>query len=906
MHRSFCKVRQPLRLVLLLLTLAPWAGPQALAGKTPGAVAPRAPGPQHADSTRLYQGIPSLERAANGRLWATWVGGAISESQDNYLMLATRGSGDNDSWSSVKLVIDPDGEGPGQWHHDPCLWQDPLGRLWWFWAQEGGGQSDLWSTMTEDPSLESPSWSQPRKMCAGVMLNKPLVLSTGEWLFPVAAWQSEYSARVLRSTDHGATLKQLGAARIPEKVYRNVEEHMLIERGDGTLWMLVRTVYGLGESFSTDHGRTWSDVTPSPIRNETARFFLRRLASGNLLLVKHGPIKTRTKRSHLTAFLSADDGRTWSSGLLLDKRRGVSYPDGIQAPDGTISIIYDYSRTKAKEILLATFREEDIAAGRPVSSQVQLRTLVNKATGVPAPIGQLKTALFVDWWHVYRGTLQATLNPKVLTEADRANLERSRKKWGTAPDLSGHGMKRINVPFGVRIAMEKAQKTEPWLDADRPWERGLGAFTTVIDEDGKYRCWYQVSLVERAYTIFPRELKHSMHEAKTAMAYAESVDGFHWTKPDLGVYSFEGKPTNIVSPYSLTTSVFRDDSPGVPPAERYKCFDWDRLPNSDGKKLADQYGLYGCVSPDGFHWTRRPEPLLRSFHDTQNIAIWDPHLQKYVGYFRGHLGGRAIARSETDDFHSWPPARAILCRGPEDSPFDDYYTTGFTAHPGDSSLRFLFPAIYHHDTDLIDVRLAVSRDNFAWNWVSHDPIIEIGEPGSRDSGSMYAGPNLVYLPDGRLALPLAGTQATHNEEHPYNFYPRRYLMSWATWKQERLAGIEASQQGEFWMRPLGAFAGGEIEINARATRVGKIDFALHEKRHGGTRAVPGYTFDDCIPFRGDEIWTPLRWKNGWRPAELAGKELVLHFRLKGATVFACRHAIAGKPDKGAGLRRMPP
>ena len=151
--------------------------------------------------------------------------------------------------------------------------------------------------MTEDPSLESPSWSQPRKMCAGVMLNKPLVLSTGEWLFPVAAWKSEYSARVLRSTDHGATLKQLGAARIPEKVYRNVEEHMLIERGDGTLWMLVRTVYGLGESFSTDHGRTWSDVTPSPIRNETARFFLRRLASGNLLLVKHGPIKTRTKRS---------------------------------------------------------------------------------------------------------------------------------------------------------------------------------------------------------------------------------------------------------------------------------------------------------------------------------------------------------------------------------------------------------------------------------------------------------------------------------------------------------------------------------------------------------------------------------------------------------------------------------
>ncbi len=36
-------------------------------------------------------------------------------------------------------------------------------------------------------------------------------------------------------------------------------------------------------------------------------------------------------RSHLTAWLSEDDGKTWRGGLMLDERATVSYPDGFQA-----------------------------------------------------------------------------------------------------------------------------------------------------------------------------------------------------------------------------------------------------------------------------------------------------------------------------------------------------------------------------------------------------------------------------------------------------------------------------------------------------------------------------------------------------------------------------------------------
>jgi predicted neuraminidase len=157
---------------------------------------------------------------------------------------------------------------------------------------------------------------------------------------------------------------------------------MIVELRDGRLWMLARTKGNPHESFSSDKGATWSEPKPSAIQNINARFFLRRLASGKLLLVKNGPPTERlTKRSHLSAFLSDDDGKTWSDGLLLDERSGVSYPDGFQSPDGLIHILYDWNRHTDAEILMARFREEDVLAGKLVTRDAALRMLANKATG---------------------------------------------------------------------------------------------------------------------------------------------------------------------------------------------------------------------------------------------------------------------------------------------------------------------------------------------------------------------------------------------------------------------------------------------------------------------------------------------------------------------------------------------
>ena len=497
------------------------------------------------------------------------------------------------------------------------------------------------------------------------------------------------------------------------------------------------------------------------------------------------------------------------------------------------------------------------------------------------------TRLFIDWINVHKGSMAATLDPERVSDEGWRIMERNKKTWDIHMDLSGHGMKRVRVPYGVKIAIEKARKSDPWMQEDRPWEK-KNTFFSIIHEDDKYRCWYSVEFPtplgteNRVEQVFyeGRQMEMGMH----GMCYAESADGVHWIKPALGLFAFEGsKDNNIVSIWQHESAVFRDDS--APAEERYKIFVWDRLSNEPNRV---DYGLYGAVSPDGFRWTRLPEPLLPYFHDTENNAYWDAEKQKYVGYFRHHLGGRAISYAETDDFRKWPTTEVIAHAGALDDPDIDYYTNCFVRYPDLPSVKLLFPAIYHHASDQLDVRLAVTHTGKLIKWVSYDPIIEVGEPGAWDCGRVYACPQLVRLPDGKLALPYLGVNVTHNEsyQHFYHEHERRVGYAWAIWDDGRIAGIEAENHGEFWTRREDC-TGAPIEINARTTRVGSVEVELWDCVAGG-KPIPEFTFEECVPFRGDEIWAPLRWKGKADLSELKGKTIQLRVRLSSAKIFGYR------------------
>lgn len=338
------------------------------------------PGSAYEFRNRLWQGIPGLERTRQGRLWVTWYSGGSGEGPDNYV-LAITSDDDGQSWTTPRLVVDLPGKVRA---YDPCFWIDPLERLWLFWAQSYeffDGRVGVWAIRCDDPDAEEPRWSSPQRIANGVMMNKPTVLSNGAWMAPTAVW--DYSEPLLPemarerfsnltcSLDRGETWTRIGGADVP---HRQFDEHMVVERRDGSLWMLVRTAYGIGESFSTDGGRTWSPGRDSGLGGPGSRFFIRRLRSGRLLMVNHHNF---TKRNNLTAMLSDDDGVTWYGHLLLDERDQVSYPDGVETEDGQIYIIYDRDRYGDREILFAVFTEEDVAQGKMSSPGSRLKQVIS-------------------------------------------------------------------------------------------------------------------------------------------------------------------------------------------------------------------------------------------------------------------------------------------------------------------------------------------------------------------------------------------------------------------------------------------------------------------------------------------------------------------------------------------------
>lgn len=348
---------------------------------------------EHDDLKRSWQGIPGIERAANGRLWSTWYTGDVGEgAMGNYAMVATAADV-GQKWSKPIAIQGPKGTRIG----DPLPWIDPKGRLWIFYAQftqktETTPQMRAaFAIRADDAGSATPKWSEPFVVVTdGILFGKPIIREKdGAWVAPFfvngkPAWGDGHETGVVTSADEGASWQWLGGTHVPDDLV-NFSEATIAQRKDGSLLMVIRTTVGLRESTSTDGGKTWTETKPLAgfEKGPSTRACMRRLASGAFMLVFHDapPNKTGSYgRAKMTVWLSDDEGRTWPHKLLLDDRTRVSYPDAMQAPDGRIFITYDLGRYMAgeKQVLVSVVREEDIRAGKIVSKDARLKMVTNQ------------------------------------------------------------------------------------------------------------------------------------------------------------------------------------------------------------------------------------------------------------------------------------------------------------------------------------------------------------------------------------------------------------------------------------------------------------------------------------------------------------------------------------------------
>jgi len=378
--------------------------------------------------------------------------------------------------------------------------------------------------------------------------------------------------------------------------------------------------------------------------------------------------------------------------------------------------------------------------------------------------------------------------------------------------------KSENVTLRVHPPRKTGEKT---LVADRPWESVTLNWFSLMADSGKYRMWYECYDVDGWFG-----------GDDTAFCYAESDDGVHWRKPDLGLFAYkDSKKNNILfrmigpkNGHSRVhgTQVFKD--PTAPPESRYKAVSQGIWAN-----VKPPHRITGMRSADGLRWTRYPEPICPRFADSQYSGFWDAGLKKYVIYGRVGGHGRSLGRSESADFRRFEDLKLVLQTGRLDPPDTDLYNPAAMKYPYAANVYLMFPSLFHHKPQTLDIRIAVSRDGVHWTWPQRVPHIPLGKMGGFDSGSLYMGQGMIRK-DNELWQYYGGSALRHDQdqfEHRGKPGAER-IYSRVVSRLDGFVSAEAGKSPGWFVTPSMTFAGCRLELNicvrsGGVLRVGLLD-----------------------------------------------------------------------------------
>ncbi len=202
--------------------------------------------------------------------------------------------------------------------------------------------------------------------------NRPIVLSSGEYLLPVYHETGHDPEKVgadstslfLRHEPTKRVWTKTGPIRSPKG---NIQP-AVVELDDNHLIAYCRrggdydpkTIGYIVRAESRDGGLTWSEGKDSAFPNPNAAVEFLKLKSGRLLLIFNDSM---TRRTPLAAAISEDQDRTWTSRRNIREGDGdFGYPSAFQARDGRIHLVFtSEGRTVVNH---AVFDEDWVLRGR--------------------------------------------------------------------------------------------------------------------------------------------------------------------------------------------------------------------------------------------------------------------------------------------------------------------------------------------------------------------------------------------------------------------------------------------------------------------------------------------------------------------------------------------------------------
>jgi hypothetical protein len=373
------------------------------------------------------------------------------------------------------------------------------------------------------------------------------------------------------------------------------------------------------------------------------------------------------------------------------------------------------------------------------------------------------------------------------------------------------------------------------LVTNAPWEGNTSAYYTLFQDGDRYRMYYRGS-------HFNQETGRATHPEFTC--YAESSDGIHWSKPNLGLFEFQGsKENNIVwsGPGTHNFTPFKDTNPACPPDSRYKALARADAIEPDGGQQGQ--ALYAFQSPDGIHWSlMQPEPVItEGAFDSQNLAFWDPNRQCYAEFHRTFRDGvRDIQTCTSTDFRNWSDPLFLLYPG---APREHLYTNAIMLYDRAPYLYIGFPTRYLPDEgQRVEPTFMVSRDGRSFHrWL--EPVITESAPEDRHGNrSNYMAWGLLRLPYNPDEYSVYGTEA-------YYAGPDSRLRRF-TYRSDGFTTIKAGPAGgQLLTKPL-FFTGDQLVLNFRTQTEGYLKVEILQP--DGT-VIPEFRADLCVPLQGDHI-----------------------------------------------------
>jgi len=247
----------------------------------------------------------------------------------------------------------------------------------------------------------------------------------------------------------------------------------------------------------------------------------------------------------------------------------------------------------------------------------------------------------------------------------------------------------VTLPYRYHLALTMVPATKyrrnpvvPNGPPDAPDGTRAQFYGSVIRVEGKFRMWY----IAIAHGGGPRTVE-APEKHVTWPAYAESTDGIHWIKPELGLVDYHGNKRNNLLSFSpaprfdltepLVVCVLHEPS-DPDPSRRYKMALY-------GRYLATYYPdyrrtgipfhratIYPYFSPDGYHWTLANSAPGGIYND-QNVTIPVDHIFELAGLYKfrglysvagqqeigsvllptGEAGARTMETHFSPDFIHW-------------------------------------------------------------------------------------------------------------------------------------------------------------------------------------------------------------------------------------------------------------